>query len=287
MNHAIAQDAVVTPAVQSPADAQALSVRGLLRHFSTHSLRDVGEQSLMNRYDTKYLLPLKHLDEFLQRICHDYSVLEIDGRLVHGYQTEYFDTPDFSHYLAHHNNRSPRSKVRRRTYVDSGRRYLELKLKNNKGKTEKQRVPLVVGASEQDVGILLHAAPFISLHSGESLQPRLTIDYSRIALWSRQHGERVSIDIGLHATRADDAANGFNLDELVIVEVKQGAINRASPARAALRHFMVRPLSFSKYCIACALLYTQQLKINRFRKLLLKLRPYLAPTTKKVSHARF
>src|SRR5262245_28297381 len=113
MNNVVAMQSFRDLVTKQPSARRELQQLGsFLRSFATHGLREVGEQSLMSRFDTKYLLPLHHLEEFLRRIRGDYSLLEIEGKVVHGYQTEYFDTPSFAHYFSHHNNRSPRRKVR-------------------------------------------------------------------------------------------------------------------------------------------------------------------------------
>ena len=43
-------------------------------------------------------------------------------------------------YLAHQNGRVIREKIRVRTYVSSGLTFLEVKNKNNKGRTDKKRI---------------------------------------------------------------------------------------------------------------------------------------------------
>ena len=247
----------------------------VLRGFGTHALADVGEQSLLSRFDTKYLLPPQHLEEFLQMLRSAYTLLDVAGSTVHGYRTLYFDTPTFDLYFAHHNNRVPRGKVRCRTYVDTGRCYLELKTKDNRGRTDKRRLACTGVVRQEDIATLLHQAPFAVAPDPAQLQGRVTVEYQRIALWNRGLGERVSIDLDLRAGRHDVHA-GYGFGALAVVEVKQAALNRRSPALAALRQFGLRPQAFSKYCVACALLYPQQLRSNRFRGLLRQLNPFLA-----------
>lgn len=249
-----------------------------LAAFRRHSLADVGEQSLMSRYDTKFLLPLEFLPAFLQQLQDEYSLLEIDERILHSYRTVYFDDDGFSHYRAHHNRRMPRCKIRSRSYVDSGRSYLEIKCKNNRGRTDKQRVSVGAGLAAADLQRLLLQPPFAASSSDVvNMCGRVAVEYQRLALWSRLHGERVSIDMDLQFTRCD-ASGGLRMTALAIVELKQSVINRASPARTALRRFGVRPRSFSKYCVGCALLYPLELRCNRFKPLLLQLSPHIEST---------
>ena len=62
------------------------------------------------------------------------------GKGKHDYKSLYFDTEDRKFYNDHHNQRVHRHKVRYREYVDSGLVFLEIKCKNNKGKTIKKRL---------------------------------------------------------------------------------------------------------------------------------------------------
>ena len=62
-----------------------------------------------------------------------------DGKLIHDYKSLYYDTEDWKFYLDHHNGRVNRNKIRFREYVGSKLTFLEIKLKNNKGKTIKKR----------------------------------------------------------------------------------------------------------------------------------------------------
>ena len=84
-----------------------------------------------------------------------YKVLEIDNERVHSYRSLYYDTDDRKFYLDHHNQRVNRNKVRFREYVGSKLTYLEIKRKNNKGKTIKKRtkvnnIPKVLNEREQE-----------------------------------------------------------------------------------------------------------------------------------------
>lgn len=246
----------------------------LLQHFASHGLSDVGEQSLLNRYDTKYLLPVRHLPEYLTRLHDHYSVLEIDGRQVHGYRTLYLDTPAFDSYLDHHNRRARRSKVRLRNYVGTDRHFLELKCKTNKQRTEKRRVPVAGDCSDTQALQLLQGPPFAGAVKATALQRKVCIDYLRISLWDRHSGERVTIDIGFSATRCDNG-EAASLDALAIVELKRATQHDHSMAWQALRGFGERPTAISKYCMACALLFPHELKRNRFKRLLLRLAPFL------------
>ena len=68
----------------------------------------------------------------------------------------HYDTDDRKFYLDHHNQRVNRNKVRFREYEGSKLTYLEIKHKNNKGKTIKKRtkvnnIPKVLNEREQNI----------------------------------------------------------------------------------------------------------------------------------------
>src|SRR5687768_2586669 len=110
--------------------------------FEPVSLHEIGAAALMDRVDTKFVLPVGSVAGILASLKGGYRVLEVGGRRLSRYSTRYFDTPDLRLYHAHHAGRARRYKVRVRTYVDSEARYLEVKLRTNRGRTTKERVSL-------------------------------------------------------------------------------------------------------------------------------------------------
>ena len=107
--------------------------------FESITLSEMDDVKLMSRTDTKFAFSIKHLPKILSRMGEYYRVLEIDGERVHHYKSLYYDTEDRKFYLDHHNQRVNRNKIRFREYVGSKLTFLEIKLKNNKGKTIKKR----------------------------------------------------------------------------------------------------------------------------------------------------
>jgi len=108
--------------------------------FSPISLEEMDGVKLMNRTDTKFTFSISVLPELFQNLSPFYNVLEIDNKRIHEYKSLYFDTKKRKFYYDHHNQRVNRFKVRFREYVDSGLTFLEVKRKNNKGKTIKKRL---------------------------------------------------------------------------------------------------------------------------------------------------
>jgi hypothetical protein len=104
------------------------------------SLEEMDGVKLMNRTDTKFTFSISVLPEIFQNLSQFYDVLEIYNKRIHEYKSLYFDTKKRKFYYDHHNQRVNRFKVRFREYVDSGLTFLEVKRKNNKGKTIKKRL---------------------------------------------------------------------------------------------------------------------------------------------------
>ena len=108
--------------------------------FLPISLDEMDNVKLMSRTDTKFAFKSAKLPQLLEQMQPFYRVLAIDGKLVHDYKSLYYDTDDRKFYLDHHNGRVNRNKIRFREYVGSKLTFLEIKQKNNKGKTIKKRM---------------------------------------------------------------------------------------------------------------------------------------------------
>ena len=95
---------------------------------------------LMSRTDTKFAFKVSLKCLAFTKTIDLFMVLAIDGKLIHDYKSLYYDTDERKFYLDHHNGRVNRNKIRFREYVGSKLTFLEIKLKNNKGKTIKKRM---------------------------------------------------------------------------------------------------------------------------------------------------
>ena len=91
--------------------------------------------ALLNRTDTRYLLTTSRLGPLLEALAGEYLVLEIEGTRLHHYQTLYFDPSDFALFRRHHAGAAVRHKVSGRAYLDTGLSFLEVKAKDNRGRT--------------------------------------------------------------------------------------------------------------------------------------------------------
>ena len=234
----------------------------LLSQFEPISLQSMGKVKLMNRIDTKFVTNIQRLLQLLPMLKDNYFVQAIDGCSLNGYHTVYYDTRDFSMYTCHHNGKKTRQKVRMREYQDTSDFFLEVKRKNNKGRTKKKRIG-IPGFESFD---RLEAAQFLEKESWfrlDDLIPHLENRFSRITLVNKARTERLTIDTSLCF---HNCVTGIERDlpGIVIIELKQDG-NYPSFVRPLLRELRIFPTGFSKYCIGCALT-NPSLKKNRFNE---------------------
>ena len=109
-------------------------ITATVNDFEGIALENLGQVKLLNRVDTKFTFGLEKLDGILRKLQKDYFILDINNNRVMDYESLYYDSSDLAFYLAHHNERTNRLKVRYRRYVVSDICFFELKFKNNKGK---------------------------------------------------------------------------------------------------------------------------------------------------------
>ncbi len=231
-----------------------------LQQYAPISLSKMGRVALLNRTDTKYVLSLPTLQRIMPQLTEVYSALVVQGKRASHYRTLYFDSADFALYHRHHAGMLNRYKVRAREYVDSHLAFLEVKHKTNKGRTIKSRMqtPELTDEIGAETAAFLHnTLPF----DPAELAPKLWVEYDRITLVSELRQERVTIDLNLTFSWADET---ISLPQLVIVEVKQDGFSTQSEMIRRLRQNQVRPLGFSKYCLGVSLLYPA-IKHNNFK----------------------
>ena len=240
-------------------------IQSQLNSFDRVSLAQINGASLLNRIDTKFLVPVRLIPEVLRDIEKDYDLLEIDERSIFSYETIYYDTPDYRFYHAHQNGHLNRFKVRFRKYLDADKTYLEVKHKNNKNKTDKRRVVITTSDfNDQQKFIQEHTQ--LSL---DGLEPKLTNRFKRLTLVNKNYPERVTIDIDVEVFN-HDKEDGHRFKQLSIIEVKKSGHGRNTPALKLFKDLRLHPEGMSKYCIGLALT-NNELKSNRFKSKINKL----------------
>ena len=232
-----------------------------LEAFVPISLEEMSGVKLMNRTDTKFVTTTDRLRMLLQIACQDYYVQETDGKRNLEYDTTYFDTTHFDMYNQHQWNHTNRQKIRFRTYCASGLQFMEVKTKNNHGRTKKKRMEVTdMNVREQE------KSDFLCKHlryGVETLQPALNNHFSRITLVNKAKTERLTIDSALRF-RNLQSGQQIDMGDLVIIELKRDGMVY-SPILDKLRQLHIHPHGFSKYCMGSALT-NPLLPVNQFKE---------------------
>jgi len=242
-------------------------IQNTIQSFNRVALADLDQVKLMDRIDHKFCLHKSIIPSILESLKTDYFVLEIQGETIFLYDNTYFDTHDDRMYLSHHNGSGKRYKIRVRQYVQSKDNFLEVKFKNNKGWTKKERIgrqEFDHEFEESEIDFLRMASPFQGLH----LVPKIKSCFNRITLVNKQFTERVTIDISLGF---ENQERKITLENLAIIEIKQSRSKGTSLINEVLKASKIQDQGFSKYCIGRSLL-DENLKRNNFKPMLIKLK---------------
>lgn len=248
-------------------------LKNILNSFEPITLKEMDSVKLMDRTDTKYVFTKEQLPSLLEQLTEDYRILEVSNHRISRYESLYFDTENFDMYYNHHRGKTNRFKIRFRKYVESGLNFFEVKFKNNKGRTIKNRVKQaqIDGKIADSAETLLkEKTPMISAH----LEAKLWVNYSRITFVNKHSPERVTIDLDLNFKNSQQDKTIHNL---VIAEVKQDkAVGSAFIKLMKRQH--IREGSISKYCYGVISLF-DKIKHNNFKPDLILLKKILYGTT--------
>ena len=247
----------------------------IISTYDPISLAEMSGIKLMNRTDRKFVTTVDRLLLLLLKARDEYRAQEVDGRRIAGYYTAYFDTPDYNMYTVHQNGHAGRQKLRIRSYVDSGLNFLEVKTKNNHGRTKKKRIDMAgFDPLHPDHGIRFQGQDEQYKVYDEFLRKHLRYDpaimseklenhFDRITLVNKSKTERLTIDTGLcfhNLVTGRDA----DLTGLAIIELKRDGL-QPSPILEMLRELRIKPCGFSKYCMGSAFT-NPSLKRNNFKE---------------------
>ena len=149
----------------------------IIRTYDPITLVEMSGIKLMNRTDIKFVTTVDKLRQLLVLARDDYRAQDVDGRRIASYYTAYFDTPDPNMYIVHQNGHAGRQKLRIRSYMDTGLNFLEVKTKNNHGRTKKKRVDMVgFDPMNPDHGIRFRRQDDQYRHYDEFLRKHLRYD---------------------------------------------------------------------------------------------------------------
>ncbi len=205
--------------------------------------------ALLTRRDRKYIVPASDAERLIDLLAPASRVLAIDGRRMFRYESVYFDTPELDSYLAAARDRPRRWKVRTRSYVDSGRCVLEIKRRDPRGRTVKERREHPAAQRERvdDVALAFVSACPVVAPVADRLRHVLRTRYRRATLLLAD-GTRITVDVDVRSTAADGRA--VTLEQMAVVETKSpGAPSDADRALWVIGH---RPIRLSKFCTSLA-----------------------------------
>lgn len=247
-------------------------IDSILARMNPITLSQMKDIRLMNRIDFKFIAPVSLLPDLLEEAEPDFMVQEIEDKRITSYVNHYLDTSDMGFFVMHQNGKLNRQKIRIRYYVESDLSFLEVKNKNNKGRTNKLRIPVhsqyidsMKDLSEEN------EREFLTSHSVfdvNSLIPTLENSFRRVTLVNNNRTERITIDTDLSFFNFKTQKKG-HLNPFMILELKQdGPVH--SHFRDILSKLNIKQSSFSKYCTGIVLT-DSDVKYNRFKRRLITL----------------
>nr|NQU91248.1 polyphosphate polymerase domain-containing protein [Bacteroidota bacterium] len=222
----------------------------VLQGFLPISLESMSNVKLLDRFDKKFIFHVSRLATILALAQKHYRILTIDTHKVFEYSTQYYDTLLRGMYLAHHNRKLNRFKVRKREYLTTHQVFFEIKIKNNKGRTRKKRIeitnssPVLCKAEKQ----------FLKKHTfltSKMIYPVLKNEFLRVTLVHNAFPERITMDFNLRFLSNDRVTE---IPYLGIAEIKEDASSGTSDLEKIMRSLDIFPTKFSKYCMGSVLL---------------------------------
>ncbi len=230
-----------------------------LSGFEPTTLAQMDAVKLMNRTDRKFCFHIDTFIDLLDYLNQYYFVLEVEGVRISRYKSLYYDTAGFELYHLHQCGKMNRVKVRHRTYVESKIGFLELKIKNNKGRTDKSRIlhNEVITNFEDKAQQFIEKKTLLNV---TQLVPKIWVNYSRITFVNKFYPERLTIDLNLEF---DNYNTNIKYSNVVIAELKQDK-KAHSPMVDLMKKQYIREGSISKYAMGVALCWPT-IKQNNFK----------------------
>ena len=239
------------------------NIISLLNGFEQVSLPEI-DKLMLDRYESKYVMRDLELPGIFSELKDHYKILDIEGNRIFNYENVYFDDNDLSFYTDHHNGKLNRYKLRIRNYKEADRSFFEIKFKNNKFQTIKERIEI----GEFSDCISSRAAVFLESRLGrnaEEFKPALRSSYKRITLAHKEIPEKVTFDTDLTFS-----FNGSQkrLPGISIIEIKHRDRHLHSLIEYLMNKRKIRPMRISKYCSGIVMTHPEA-KYNRFKQKML------------------
>ena len=232
-------------------------------------LEDISSVALMDRFDSKFLVPEDWLESVVAALS-EHQVLTIQDEVTTQYNNLYFDTVDGRCFDDHVRGKNVRFKARIRHYDNTNVAFLEVKLRDVYGKTTKHRIvreatlPWNAPLTDSEVA-------FIGRHIEDTpvLKPSLQSSFERFTLVHLGSAERITFDRRLaycHPKEPTPLEGDWTraTDHLAIVEWKQlrpnhqGALIQAFRSQPNRRGPLGREIRLSKFVLGNALLFPQR-----------------------------
>lgn len=245
----------------------------ILNGFARITLDEMSDIRLMNRTDTKFVTTIERLKELLVMAQPEYRIQEVDALRNIPYYTMYFDTESFDMYCEHSHGHTNRQKVRIRSYVNSNLNFLEVKTKDNHGRTKKKRISMHnftpsepncngFDCEDDEKALYFHFLQQHLKYAPERLSPAVENKFNRITLVNNRKTERLTIDTDLQFCNKT-TGKAFAFDGIAIIELKRDGLE-FSPVTAMLNALRIKPHGFSKYCLGSAMT-NADLPLNKFK----------------------
>ena len=249
------------------------SIGDLVNQLQPITLEEMSGIKLMNRTDTKFVTNKQKLAQLLKLVQGKYYAQRTNDSMIAEYVTTYWDTDELSFYFQHHNGRAPRQKVRVRSYIGSDLTFLEVKTKNNHGRTKKKRIEV---PCQELTGMRDEADEFVNRmahHRLDDIHPTVQNHFHRITLVNYDKTERLTIDFDVQFQNFETDHHA-ETGELVIIELKRDG-NCYSPVLDIIRQLRIKPSGFSKYCIG-SVMTNHGLKHNMFKPKMVRINKLVA-----------
>jgi hypothetical protein len=233
-----------------------------LEPFRKVGLEDFGDRRFSERMDRKFPVALSRIPSLIDGLADEYDLVMPGNNRVSTIASYYFDTPDYAYFRAHHRGRAHRHKVRFRVYADTDTTFLEVKKKNAKGRTMKERIE----SNPSDRRLSAPLQKFLAdsgVSESSRIRPVLEISYKRLSFISKDRKERFSVDF---AVEYNNGVLSGDYGALAVIEVKQDHL-ATTPVVKKLRDLRITESSLSKYCLSLCQLHPE-LKANRFQPVL-------------------
>lgn len=220
----------------------------ILQSYKPITLEEIDTINLMDRIDTKFIVPISVLYDLLE-VVSDYYVLEINGFRNSLYDTTYFDTINYDMFMDHAYDIENRQKIRVRKYLCNDLKFLEIKTKVDEGRTLKKRIKVKHKGLKRKKN-----QEFIKEHSKYDLsvlQKSLRTKFERFTLVNPEKTERITIDTSLHFINKKMNKEVY-VEDVAILELKRNK-KQDSRIKAFLDEHNIKSIGFSKYCFGMCL----------------------------------